>query len=159
MVKVNLGSGKDYRDGYINVDDGSIFDTKRDITADIFDYDMPLNSVDEILLSHVAMYIRPDEMDCLLARWYGWIKDGGRIEIETIDLEKAMEWASNPFEDQKAHDWGLINIFGTKETGPHRWGWTVSRLAERLTLAGFKSITRTVGEKKPNRDYKLMATK
>lgn len=159
MVKVNLGCGKDYREGYINVDDGSIFDTKRDVTADIFDYDMPLNSVDEILLSHVAMYIRPEEMEALLKRWYRWLKVGGKIEIETIDLDKAMEWAGNYFEDTKPHDWGLINIFGTKETGPHRWGWRVDKLAEKLTLAGFKSITKTVGEKKPNRDYKLIATK
>lgn len=158
MVKVNLGSGNEYLEGYINVDDGSIFDSKRDVTADLFDYDMPLNSVDEILLSHVAMYIRPEEMEYLLKRWHRWLKVGGKIEIETIDLLKAMEFATG-FDDSRVDSWGLTNIFGTKDTGPHRWGWFASKLAEQLTLAGFRFITHTTGTKKPNRDYKLIATK
>lgn len=159
MVKVNLGSGKDYRDGYINIDNGSIFNTKRDITADIFYYDMPLDSVDEILLSHLVMYIRPDEMEILLKRWYGWLKSGGKIEIETIDIEKVMVYALNPIEDKRVDSWGFTNIFGTEETGPHRWGWRADILEEKLKKVGFSSITKTFGDKNPNRDYKLIAIK
>jgi len=35
-MKIKLGSGHEYKDGYINVDNGSIFDSKRDVTADLF---------------------------------------------------------------------------------------------------------------------------
>jgi len=156
MIKINLGSGQDYREGYVNVDDGSIFDLKRDVTADIFDYELPPESVDEILLSHVAMYIRPDEIEPLLLRWYGWLKVGGKIEIETIDIEKVMRIALDGY---SSDEWGIVNLFGTKETCPHRWGWRQDKLIEKLTTAGFVSIIKLDGEKKPNRDYKLIATK
>ena len=155
-IKINLGSGHEYKEGYINVDDGSIFDAKRDVTADLFTYDREPESVDEILLSHIVMYIRPEELKPLLKRWYGWLKKGGRIIIETSDINKAMKIALG---SSKSEEWGMINIFGTPETGPHRWGWSPAALTVEIYHAGFRDLKYSKGDKKPERDYKLTATK
>lgn len=158
-VKINLGCGADYREGYINVDDWSMSDCKCDIKTSIFDYKCEPNSVDEILLSHVAMYIRPDEMFRLLSNCYQWLKKGGFIEIETIDLDIVLDIALNG-EKYKKELFGLENIFGTKDTGPHRWGWSKEELTNVLLSAGFRFISPSShGLKKPNRDYKLIAIK
>lgn len=159
-VKINLGSGKDYKKGWINIDDTSMNVCTADVYMNIIDYDKPKpGTVDKILLSHVVMYLRPEELDILFPRWYGWLKVGGTLEIETIDLKKVMQIALNESDPYKAHFWGLQNIFGTQKTGAHRWGWMSDRLVVKLYRSGFTKITYLKGLKKPERDYRLIATK
>ncbi len=161
-IKINLGSGKDYKEGYINVDNGLMFpDAKVDFVSDIQTFSTLDNSVDEILLSHVVMYLRPEELKPLLIKWRGWLKEGGKIVIETIDLSKVMKIVleNNELDPTKSNDYGLINIFGTTETGPHRWGYTERDLRWQLYKAGFLSNERQQGTKKPERDYILIAIK
>ena len=58
-MKLNLASGQMYLDGYINIDNMSMYNgsMKVDKQADIFTLDWEDNTVDEIILSHFAMYI------------------------------------------------------------------------------------------------------
>lgn len=152
-VKLNLGNGSDYRPGYVNIDWSE--DGKSDIYCDIRHYDgTDENSVDEILLSHVVMYLRPDELDVLLARWHGWLKVGGTIEIETINFDQVMEHAM-----KNDKSFGLDCIFGTEVTQTHRWGWNISRLRDAIIKAGFTNLQLSNGNKNPNRDFKIIATK
>ena len=158
MVKINLGCGNDYKEGWANIDNMSMVNCKVDINSNILEYDREPNSVDEILMSHVAMYIRPEEMFLLLKKCKNWLKVGGTLEIETIDIDKVMEEALNPFNGRQI-EWGLTNIFGTKDTGPHRWGWNAESLSSILMSVGFEVVGKSNGLKKPNRDFKLTVTK
>lgn len=163
-IKINLGSGQDYRKGYINIDDGKMFvDSREDVICDIKNYpkdnSIADNSVDEILLSHVVMYFRPEELQPLLIRWRTWLKEGGQLIIETSDLKKLLKIVLEESNPWVVNNYGLVNIFGTNKTGPHRWGWMPDKLITELYRAGFKKIAYKKGEKKPNRDYKLIATK
>lgn len=152
-VKINLGCGKDYKKGWINIDNLSMAECKCDVYSDIQIYDTKPKSVDKILLSHVAMYLRPEEFDELLPRWYKWLKPGGTLEIETIDLNEVKQW--NSIEKL------LIPLFGTEMTGPHRWAWSQNPLIGHLKRAGFKDnkIKSSRGSKNPTRDFKLIATR
>lgn len=158
-VKINLGCGKDYKKGWINVDDYSMDVCKIDEHSSILEYNRPNNTVDRILLSHVVMYLRPEDLDILFPRWFKWLKKGGKLEIETIDLKKVMQIALNESDPYKAHFWGLQNIFGTEKTGAHRWGWMSDRLVVKLYRSGFTKIQYAKGLKKPERDYRLIVTK
>jgi len=155
MVKINLGCGKDYKKGWVNVDDCSMAICKVDVKKNILKYTHENDTVDYILLSHVAMYLRPEDMVHLLSKCYLWLKKGGIIEVETIDLDKVMKFAL----EGRTDSWSLANIFGTPETGPHRWGWSVHKLKKLMQETGFKSIVKRLGSKKPKRDYKLIAKK
>lgn len=158
-TKINLGCGEDYKRGWINIDNSSMGPCKVDVLSNILDFHQEPNTVDKILLSHVVMYLRPEDLDELLPRWLGWLKKGGSLEIETVDLKKVMQIALNESDPYKVHFWGLSNIFGTESTGPHRWGWMSDRLVVKLYRSGFIKIKYAKGVKKPERDFRLIATK
>lgn len=159
-IKLNLGCGYEYLKGWKNIDNKKMFpDIKVDESADIFTLAYPDNSVDTIRLSHVAMYFRPEQMSVLLYRFYNWLTEGGKLEIETIDLYKIVKLLANETDPVKLNDWGLVNLFGTDKTGPHVWGWTQKTLNNALNEAGFKHRITFKGRKKPNRDFLIIATK
>ena len=58
-MKLNLASGQMYLDGYINVDNKSMYhgNMKVDKEADVFTLEWENNTVEEIILSHFEMYI------------------------------------------------------------------------------------------------------
>ena len=55
-MKLNLASGQMYLEGYINIDNASMYggNMSVDKQADIFTLEWENNTVDEILLSHFA---------------------------------------------------------------------------------------------------------
>lgn len=152
--RINLGSGLDYRKGYINVDNKSIVDCDPDVFCDLKYYETEDNTVSEIILSHVVMYLRPEELDPLLERWYKWLIVGGTIEIETINFDQVMEYA---MKNDKAY--GLDCIFGTEKTKSHQWGWNITRLRDIMVKHNFTNIVVSNGDKNPQRDFKILAKK
>jgi predicted SAM-dependent methyltransferase len=65
---------------------------KVDKQADIFTLEWEDNTVDEIILSHFAMYIELNQMPYLLKRWYGWLKPGRKIIIETGNVKAIAKY-------------------------------------------------------------------
>ena len=157
MAKINLGCGEDYKEGWINIDKDPKH--RAEMTCDIETFSTLDYSADEILLSHVLMYLRPEQLKPLLIRWYGWLKEGGKLTMETADFRKLCNIVSTePVEDIVMSD-GMINIFGKENEPPHTWGWTSRSLITLLEEIGFKNIVRTDGDKKPLRDFKLICEK
>ncbi len=119
MVKLNLASGQQYIDGYINIDNKSMYqgNMQVDREGDIFTLEWEDNSVDEILLSHFAMYIGLEEMPILLKRWYGWLKEGGKIVIETGNVKSIAKYIlDNNDPDLINSSNGVMQLFGWKST-------------------------------------------
>lgn len=159
-VKINLGSGKDYRKGYINVDNQKMFSgEKLDVESDIKDYSVEDNTVDEILLSHVVMYLRPEELRPLLKRWHSWLKSSGALIIETSDFKKLSIIVCTENLPEIINDYGLINMFGREGEPSHRWGWTRDALIAELQKAGFSRFGTHKGFKKVDRDFTITALK
>lgn len=159
MTKLNLACGKEYLEGWINIDDCSMWpDALVDKQANILDLEWEENSVDGIRLSHFVMYTRPKELLKLVKKLHGWIKVGGILEIETIDFERVAKIALM-YQDGDFVNRGLVNIFGNEETGPHKWGWSKYDLSLLIESAGFSEHRITEGHKKPERDFKIICTK
>ncbi len=149
---LNLGCGEDYRKGYVNIDDGSMFPKcKVDKKADITKVSYPSSSVDGILLSHIAMYFRPEELLPLLTKWHRWLKKGGFLRIETINLNDVLNYR----DDKKL----LIPLFGKPNTAPHRWAWSFSSLHDLLEKAGFEEVDADLASKNPIRDFVIIGLK
>ena len=160
VVKINLGSGNNHLEGYINVDNGIMFpDAKIDNLCDIADFTIAPNSVDEILLSHVVMYLRPEKLQPLLKKWYNFLKPNGRLIIETADFKKLAKIVASNDSDSIIHSHGMINIFGKEGEPQHTWGWIRHFLTVELYRAGFSNLKVGKGIKKPERDFRIICTK
>lgn len=163
-MKLNLASGQHYLQGYINIDNKSMYhgNMRVDREADIFTLDWENNAVDEIILSHFAMYISFQEMNVLLQKWYGWLKDGGKIIIETGNVKSIAKHIlenDDPNEINSAN--GVKQLFGWETTAGHKWAWCPETLGELLFKAGFKEVE--VGDgffhNNPKRDFLIVGTK
>ena len=93
MIKLNLGCGTDYRQGYINVDKGACkCDIQHDI--EIAPYPFEDNSVDEVLLQHVLEHIDPERFYNMMKEIYRICKNGAKIHVES-----PMAGSNNYFTD------------------------------------------------------------
>jgi predicted SAM-dependent methyltransferase len=89
-LRLHLGCGENYFDGYINIDyppsEHNVMQVKADVFANITELDFPFGSVDEIRLHHVFEHFNRVTALVMLIRWQQWLKIGGKLWIETPDL-------------------------------------------------------------------------
>jgi predicted SAM-dependent methyltransferase len=89
-LRLHLGCGEQYFDGYINIDyppsEHNIMQVKADVFANLLELDFPPASVDEIRLHHVFEHFSRVTALAMLIRWHIWLKFGGRLHIETPDI-------------------------------------------------------------------------
>ena len=136
-MKLHLGCGHFYKEGYINID------INPKVKADrYFDLNKPLDypdeSVEEILAIHLIEHLKPKTIGKVLKSWYRVLKKGGKLIIEAPDLEVCME----KFLKNKTPDI-LKWIFGNQdnEYQVHYWGYEPSVLAFYLERTiGFKKV-------------------
>lgn len=163
-MKLNLASGQMYLNGYINIDNKSMYhgDMKVDKVSNIFDLEWEDNTVDEIILSHFAMYIGLEIMPVLLNRWYKWLKKDGKLLIETGNVKSIAEFIlnnNNPDEINGPN--GVMQLFGWQTTAGHKWAWCPETLADLMYKAGFTTIEVGEGYFHNNkiRDFLIVGTK
>lgn len=159
---LNLGCGNDYREGWINIDNQSQFQGKIDKKADFMTLKWKNNSVDEILANHIAMYITLEEMPKILKRWYGWLKKGGELTLETGNLYSICKQIiqAKTLGDLNGRD-GVGQLFGLENTAGHKWCYTPETMIHLLKETGFKKIEVFPGffHNNPARDFLIIANK
>lgn len=160
---LNLACGIDYRTDFINIDNGSQYpDAKIDKKADILKLKWKDNSVDVILVLHYLMYCTPPEVDMLLKRWYGWLKKGGLIEVETGNVYSVCKSILKARNLQELHGPDCIGqLFGWDNTHGHKWAWSPVALKDAFQRAGFTDIKMAKGffHGNPERDFLISAKK
>jgi len=78
-IKLNLGSGKDYREGFINIDNSPYI--KKDMTFDLDTYPYPFagNSVDFVLAMAVIEHLK--DMKAFMEEMHRILKQGGKLRF------------------------------------------------------------------------------
>jgi len=163
-MKLNLASGQDYRQGYINIDNKSMYHgyMKVDHEADVLTMDWQENTVEEILLSHFAMYIGLHEMQPLLKKWYKWLNKNGKLVIETGNLKSICQTILSSDDPNIINGSnGAIQLFGDETTVGHKWCWCPETLSPLLYNAGFSKVEEREAyvHHNPSRDFLLVAFK
>jgi hypothetical protein len=163
-MKLNLACGKDFREGYVNIDDKSMYEGKFkvDKQADVLSLEWQNDSVDEILCLHFAMYIHVLEMPQQLKKWFGWLKKGGKLVIETGDLKKICKNILETSDPKIINGTnGVMQLYGWETTAGHKWAWCYDTLAPLLAGAGFKEIGWTYGgtHQRMERDITITSVK
>lgn len=135
MKKINVGSGKDYREGYINIEPNEIF--KSDMRVKIQDAEFEENSLDEILAQDVIDHLTYVQIKEQLRKFYKWLKPNGTLNIHLPNFENLAKWAS------LGNHEAMIWIHGTDgdrafyDTNYILWSFTPKSIKKELEDVGF----------------------
>jgi len=144
MIKLHLGCGQRYFEGYVNIDyplsEHSVQQSSvADEFANLFDLNYAKDSIDEVRLHHVFEHFSRAQACALIAGWNSWLKINGRLHIEVPDFEKTAKAVLRAFSSNKAQSVGLRHIFGSQEAhwAVHYEGYTAKRLKHLLEQFGY----------------------
>ena len=139
IVKLHVGCGNIYLDGFINIDLDPAHKLKVDLRADIRDLPFKDNSVDVILAYHVIEHVHFHEALEMFKNWYRILKPGGWIVIECPDLVKTSKsFLDNTIPLSRVY----INLYGQSwhPGQEHYYCWFPEQLKWALKGAGFKNF-------------------
>lgn len=143
-MKIHLGCGQRYLEGYLNVDFPLSAHTAQtesvaDLHTDITTLRYPAASVDEVRLHHVFEHF-PRPVACgLLACWHSWLKPGAVLHIEVPDFARTARIMLSPFSSFKQRAVAERHLFGSHEASwaAHCEGYTSEMLKKMLSAFGF----------------------
>jgi len=165
-IKLHLGCGEKYLDGYINIDYPPFHTNiqtrykKVDYYCDITKLKLNNNSVDEIRLHHVFEHFTYPESLSLLVRWNKALKLNGKLIIETPDIKACFKEFSLQKEFKKQAQI-LRHIFGSHEASwaIHKDGWYDEKYKFILNKIGFQIEKIEFTKHKSTRNITVIANK
>jgi predicted SAM-dependent methyltransferase len=142
-MKLHLGCGHDYLDGWVNIDGPKdelcYTDMKADIHSRIEDLEYPDNSIDEILLNAVFEHFPRHVAIMQLRKFYKWLKPQGNLTLLVPDFWGTIEMlrkSENPTEQQ----FWFRHLYGPQDTiqfGTHYDAFDVEKLKWMFSIVGF----------------------
>jgi len=139
-MKLNIGCGKIYKEGFINID---AYDTTvADKIMPANNLKFPSNSVDKIeslqLIEHLGLF----NAIYALSEWFRVLKPGGDLLIETPNLEKSFKKFING--DLETRKNVLTWIYGVESEGMlHKFCFPEELLEDQLKKIGFVDLKKT----------------
>jgi len=143
MKCLNLGAGEKIKkstenEEWINLDIRKLEGI--DIICDLSKEKIPLedNSIDYILANDILEHFTPKELVEILSECNRILKEGGKIEIKTPDLEKIILAYPNVIDSYELDR----KIFGERDypQNQHKIGFTKESLMFYLSICGFKIL-------------------
>ncbi|MGA2297763.1 MAG: glycosyltransferase, partial [FCB group bacterium] len=144
-IRLHLGCGEQYLDGYINIDypqeHHNVMKINPDFFCDITKIELPDNSVDEIRLHHVFEHFNRVQALGLLIKWHKFLKAGGKLHIETPDLAGCAEvFLSSSSYHVKSSIARHLAGDQSASWAYHLDHWFPERYQKTFTELGFKNI-------------------
>ncbi len=102
LKKLNIGSGRDMKADFINVDHRAIEGV--DLVADLHDLPFEAGTIEEIYASHVVEHFTERDAKKILSYWFTLLKKGGviRIVVPNIDV-MARQYAEGKVTWEELH--------------------------------------------------------
>ena len=136
-MKLNLGCGKKYKEGFINID---AFDsTVADKIMSVLDLEFHSDAVDEIEACQLIEHLGYINSIYALAEWFRVLKPGGTLLIETPDIETSFrEYIKGSLDTRK----DLLSwIYGVESQGmQHMLCFPEVLIINLLEKSGFTDI-------------------
>jgi len=147
-IKVHVGCGQNYFDGWVNLDiDSSMADISHDMRKRLWFFD---NSVSIIYSEHFIEHVEIEQAEKIFKEFYRVLKPRGIVRIATPDLDHLI--AKYVSEDWRTQYW-IRNLRSEIQTRAemlnicfHDWGhkylYNAEELERRLREVGFGRISR-----------------
>lgn len=165
-MKLHLGCGEKYLEGYLNVDFPPIAHTVQrqspaDLHADLLQLKYPLGSVDEIRLHHVFEHFTRPIACALLAAWHSWLKIDGILHLEVPDFTRTATVIINPMASVGAKAVAMRHLFGSHEAAwaVHCEGYTQGALKTLLESYGFQVFETRRNSWQGTHNFEMLAKK
>ena len=146
-MKLHLGCGEKYLDGYINIDYPSSEHTVQnrcaaDELCDIQTLSYPFGTIEEVRLHHLFEHFSRQVALGLLCRWTDWLKSGGILHIETPDFQASVYRFVSPFTSFDEKQQILRHLFGSHEANWafHLDAWYEEKFRAILNSLSYKKI-------------------
>jgi glycosyltransferase involved in cell wall biosynthesis len=144
-VRLHLGCGYAYFDGYVNVDypqsEHSVMTVRPDVACNINDIDLPDGCIDEVRLQHVFEHFNRAVALGSVIRWQRWLKSGGKLHIETPDFEaSAKDFLSAPTLELKMRAIRHLEGDQADAWAYHVGQWFPERFQKTFEALGFENI-------------------
>lgn len=147
-MKLHLGCGQYYLEGYVNVDyPSSEHSVQKSLRADVYrdlsTLSYPPASVEEVRLHHVFEHFPRPVALALLCRWRDWLVPGGMLHIETPDLMASARLLVSPWVGYAKKQEVVRHLFGSHEAhwAIHWDGWYPERFVRTLRALGFGKVS------------------
>jgi len=141
MLKLNLGCGGDYLEGWVNID--AYHQGRVDERYDITNLPYEENTVDEIKAFHIIEHFPWSVANRNLRNWYRVLKPGGRLWLETPDFLGSCQEFVNRDDNGRVHLRGHFFASGGDVPGQvHYFLYTEYELMHELRSSGFQTINR-----------------
>jgi predicted SAM-dependent methyltransferase len=155
-MKLHLGCGHKYLDGWVNVDgpkdDLCYDDLKADVHANIVNLEYPDNSVDDILMEAVFEHFPRHVAIMQLRKLYKWLKPGGKITILVPDFWGTVKMLKKSKSPQEKQFW-FRHLFGPQDTikfGTHYDAFDIEKLKWMFKVVGFNKCNYELIKRWPN---------
>ncbi|MES2535060.1 MAG: hypothetical protein V4632_04220 [Pseudomonadota bacterium] len=146
-MKLHLGCGQRYLNGYINIDfpltEHSVQEkTVADLHADILKLQYPSGSIEEVRLHHVFEHFTRPVACALVAGWNSWLAPRGTLHIEVPDFYRTALAIISPLTSGSRKAVAERHLFGSHEAhwAAHYEGYTVASLSDLMNEFGFKVV-------------------
>lgn len=136
-MRVNLGCGDAYLEGWVNVDESP--EVKADVHATAFDFVLAHGSeITEMYMGHFLEHLMPHDADAILALLAETLPEGAEVSAVTPDMRAVFA----------AYDAGEIDnvalnhlyVYSYAQPSHHVWCYDEATLLEAFQRAGFNDI-------------------
>ena len=136
-MKVNLGSGNSYIEGWVNVDSNP--DVRADVYMEAFDFvRMQGSEIDELYMGHFLEHLMPASAAALLALVADELPEGARVSAVVPDMRAIFA----------AYDAGEISnfelndryVYSYEQPSHHVWCHDADSLAAVFDHAGYRDV-------------------
>lgn len=136
-MKLDIGSGNQPHHGYTTID--VEHSAHPDIVGDF--RTMSFSNIEEIRAHHLLEHFDRKEGIEVLKQWRDWLAPGGRLIVETPDLERICYFFINRQDGRWANqEWLNHHLYGSQEAGwaYHKDGWYKEKFERVLPELGFE---------------------
>ncbi len=165
-MKLHLGCGQKYLEGYNNIDFPSTEHTVQNTSVadefhNLYELTYPSVTIEEVRLHHVFEHFDRATVCAFMSAWNSWLKPGGRLHIEVPDFENTFKKNMSLLKRDKNEGVALRHFFGSLDApcAVHYEGYSEILLTKIFQAFGFEVKVINKTEYKRTFNIEIIGTK